>query len=566
MNATSWRARIPAVNSALLAVLFFLVPTKISLAYAVSSVMLMLWIAEGQWRGKWTALRSNPVFLIFQAYFLLYVVSLAWTADLDAGRSMVMRHLLFVLAAVYFTTARREHITRYLAAFALGVLLCELLAGYNWLQMNRFPQWPAGLRAAKDAMETAPFVDRIMFGPIVAFAGYVALWQVLRMAGGGRNPARAAWFVCAVGAVLALCISGSRTGLLAYAVLMALLTWQSVRRHRAVAGVAAALVLLGTAGGLYALGDNATRNRITAGFAEAADMDHAVNLSVPLRYVMATNTLLLIAEHPWAGVGAGDFSSAYQEVSARRTPGWNTPRNPHNQLLFTVATTGVFGGLLLLAVWFAPPWWLRQRADGLASLRVALPVFFFTICLAESYLWRSNTGLLFALFSALLYGPPAPRERLVDGKADTIRSDVGCGDIHTQPNLPPKISDTTTTHYQGHAMQTTASGLQFEDTTIGTGEPAKAGQHVDVHYTGWLYSNGVKGAKFDSSKDRGDPFSFGLGGGQVIKGWDEGVQGMRVGGTRMLVIPPELGYGARGAGGVIPPNATLMFEVELLGV
>ena len=115
-------------------------------------------------------------------------------------------------------------------------------------------------------------------------------------------------------------------------------------------------------------------------------------------------------------------------------------------------------------------------------------------------------------------------------------------------------------------MQTTASGLQYEDTTPGTGAEAKAGQHVTVHYTGWLYNAGVKGTKFDSSKDRGDPFDFGLGAGMVIKGWDEGVQGMKVGGTRLLVIPPELGYGARGAGGVIPPNATLMFEVELLGV
>jgi len=115
-------------------------------------------------------------------------------------------------------------------------------------------------------------------------------------------------------------------------------------------------------------------------------------------------------------------------------------------------------------------------------------------------------------------------------------------------------------------MNTTPSGLQYEDTVTGSGDEAKAGQQVTVHYTGWLYENGEKGAKFDSSKDRRDPFQFDLGRGHVIKGWDEGVQGMKVGGTRVLVIPPQLGYGARGAGGVIPPNATLMFEVELLGV
>ena len=115
-------------------------------------------------------------------------------------------------------------------------------------------------------------------------------------------------------------------------------------------------------------------------------------------------------------------------------------------------------------------------------------------------------------------------------------------------------------------MNTTASGLQFEDTIPGTGAEAKSGHDVSVHYTGWLYENGRKGAKFDSSKDRGQPFEFELDGGMVIRGWDEGVQGMKVGGTRVLVIPPQLGYGARGAGGVIPPNATLMFEVELLGV
>ena len=113
-------------------------------------------------------------------------------------------------------------------------------------------------------------------------------------------------------------------------------------------------------------------------------------------------------------------------------------------------------------------------------------------------------------------------------------------------------------------MQTTPSGLQYDDTVPGTGKTAAAGRTVSVHYTGWLYDNGVKGKKFDSSKDRNDPFEFALGGGMVIRGWDEGVQGMQEGGTRVLVIPPDLGYGARGAGGAIPPNATLMFEVELL--
>jgi peptidylprolyl isomerase len=104
---------------------------------------------------------------------------------------------------------------------------------------------------------------------------------------------------------------------------------------------------------------------------------------------------------------------------------------------------------------------------------------------------------------------------------------------------------------------------------IGEGEEAQAGHHVTVHYTGWLYDENApekKGAKFDSSRDRGEPFDFPLGYGQVIQGWDVGVQGMKVGGQRTLVIPPEMGYGRRGAGGVIPPNATLLFDVELLGI
>ena len=116
------------------------------------------------------------------------------------------------------------------------------------------------------------------------------------------------------------------------------------------------------------------------------------------------------------------------------------------------------------------------------------------------------------------------------------------------------------------ASTTTPSGLKIEEVKVGTGDVAVAGKNVTVHYTGWLTDGVIQGKKFDSSKDRGEPFVFPLGKGHVIKGWDEGVAGMKVGGKRTLIIPADLAYGARGAGGVIPPNATLVFEVELLDV
>ncbi|MCK1362155.1 FKBP-type peptidyl-prolyl cis-trans isomerase [Bradyrhizobium sp. 199] len=127
------------------------------------------------------------------------------------------------------------------------------------------------------------------------------------------------------------------------------------------------------------------------------------------------------------------------------------------------------------------------------------------------------------------------------------------------------VSTTASAQTAGKTM-TTASGLQIIDSTVGTGASPQAGQTCVMHYTGWLYENGQKGKKFDSSVDRKEPFEFPIGKGRVIAGWDEGVASMKVAGKRTLIIPPQLGYGARGAGGVIPPNATLMFDVELLAV
>jgi len=132
----------------------------------------------------------------------------------------------------------------------------------------------------------------------------------------------------------------------------------------------------------------------------------------------------------------------------------------------------------------------------------------------------------------------------------------------TNKSSTPGTTSTSSPMKVNSQPTTTASGLKYWDIVVGTGATAVAGNTVKVHYSGFLTS----GEKFDSSRDRGEPFSFPLGAGQVIKGWDEGVAGMKVGGQRQLRIPPELGYGAAGAGGAIPPNATLIFDVELLGV
>ncbi len=156
---------------------------------------------------------------------------------------------------------------------------------------------------------------------------------------------------------------------------------------------------------------------------------------------------------------------------------------------------------------------------------------------------------------------------LILGLASLLLSANGCrGPGEEQGQTEPTTEATQEATQETSQVVTTESGLKYIDHVVGDGDEAVAGQPVQVHYTGWLYENGAKGAKFDSSHDRNEPFGFPLGAGQVIKGWDEGVAGMRIGGKRELIIPPDLGYGARGAGAGIPPNATLVFDVELLKV
>jgi O-antigen ligase len=198
--------------------------------------------------------------------------------------------------------------------------------------------------------------------------------------------------------------------MLSFAVMMGLLTLQMLDRRRGVAMFCAAAVLVLSGLALYSLSDPHTRMRLSTGITEAQRLESESDqtASLPLRYHMARNTLQIFAEQPFLGVGAGDFHSAYEQMKNRQTPSLPVTRNPHNEILFAAATTGVLGLLSLAAIWFLPPWIWRHQRDELSALRIGLPVFYLMICLSESYLWLPNTGLMFVLFMSVLYGPPKP--------------------------------------------------------------------------------------------------------------------------------------------------------------
>ena len=231
-----------------------------------------------------------------------------------------------------------------------------------------------------------------------------------------------------------------------------------------------------------------------------------------------------------------------RQIHLQRTLGLPTPRYLHTPLVYAD------DGQKLSKQTGARPLALRSDLDAVQALRRAARVL----------------GLPPALHDGTDHceTPSGWLAKAVPAWAGRLRAVGGMIAASTAPAASSDHLNQSET-----SMTTTPSGLQYEDTKVGDGPVAQAGQSVTVHYTGWLSdpsaSNG-RGQKFDSSKDRGQPFVFGLGQGMVIKGWDEGVAGMAAGGTRVLTIPPELGYGARGAGGVIPPNATLVFEVDLI--
>lgn len=402
------RAHIAGWNSWLLAGVLVCIPIQIAPANILSGLMLALWLIEGRFAEKWCALRGNPVFWVFLGYALTFLVSMTWTDNAAEGWKNVRRTSFFVLAPVYLTVARRDHFGRYLAAFLGSVAMCELLSFYNWLQLYHFPAWPRGVKVVKpDPDEVAPFVDHLMYAPVLAWAGYLEAVEVLNAR---RSTARRLLFLVLLVATMAnLIISGGRAGQLTFFVLLALAILQRFAK-RPLLGATLAFATVALLFSAAYQQSGFFRDRVDQAVAEVQNYQHDRNSSIGLRLTMWENSFRIIRQHPWLGVGAGDFSHEYAEMSRLHTPEAMLMRNPHNQYMFVLATTGLAGGLWLLLVLLFPVM-SRQAGDAdIKTVRVGLSVCFVVLCLFESYLWRTNTGLLYALFSALYYarGDQAP--------------------------------------------------------------------------------------------------------------------------------------------------------------
>lgn len=409
MSAVTLYRYVPEINSWLLAAVFFSIPTQIAPAYILSLLMLVLWLVEGNRLDRLKAVFRNRALWMLLAYYAIVAASLLWTEDIANGQRMLRKATFFLLAPLYFSVARKEHFNLYLGAFLSAIVLCELLAFYNWLHLNYFPELPDGIRVDKDPMDTAPFVDRIMYAPILAWAGYLAGQRAFFP--GHRH--RALYFVLLVTTTINLVISGGRAGMVAFLVMLGLLVIQRIKAHITVALPLAFLTIALVVTGAYT-GNRYFQKRVDAAIANVSSLQEDPNTSVGLRLSWARTAWRIFLENPLIGVGAGDFPSYFLALNAQLSPAVTPTWNPHNQFLFTLSTLGIVGGIAFIAMLVPPPLWRARGHGEWQRLRDGLPVFFAVICLSESYLIRSNTALLFVLCMTLLYAaaPPADQDNV----------------------------------------------------------------------------------------------------------------------------------------------------------
>jgi len=304
---------------------------------------------------------------------------------------MVDRQTPMLLFLLFWSSAEDRYRERYISAFLGGLVVCAILAYYNWAQLHWFPDWPRGIRVLKNESDTAPFVDRIMYTPILALGAYFSLRRAVESAGSHSRVLA----VLITGLFLSnLSFSGGRAGMVMFAVLFATLIFERVKvRIKALLLCAVFFPVVFLAA--YSTQDYFAQ-RVDEAVMDIRTFEQNPNTSFGLRVVYPATSFQLFMQNPVLGVGSGDFTEEYAKVKRVYWPSTPDTFNPHNQFLFTAATTGILGLAALLSIFY-----FAAFSGSDLRLRPML-IGFAVICVLESYLWRSNTALTFSAILAVL--------------------------------------------------------------------------------------------------------------------------------------------------------------------
>lgn len=373
----------------------FVLPMKASFIYILSALLLLVWIAEGQWLEKIREVLRSKLCLTFIAYYCVFILAMLWTENTAGGWQMVDRQTPLLLFLLFWSSAEPQYRERYISAFLAGLSVCAVLAHYNWIQLHWFPEWPRGVRVFKSEGDTAPFVDWIMYTPILALGAYFSLHRVLFDIGMRSR-------ILAIGFTILflsnLAFSGGRAGMVMFATLFTALIFERVKARGKALLLCVALLPI-----IFFTAYNTQSHfakRVDSAVTDIRNFQENPNTSLGLRIVFWRTSFQLFLQNPILGVGSGDFPKEYAQIKPAYWKGTPDTFNPHNQFLMTAATTGLLGFTALFCIFYFA---VSSRSD---MRTVSVLIGFAVICMFESYLWRSNTALTFSAILAILAVQP----------------------------------------------------------------------------------------------------------------------------------------------------------------
>ena len=377
--------------SPLLILFAFSFPLSTSAGSVSGMLVILAWILSGNFREKCIEIGKNPVAVAVLIYIGLNAVGLLWTEDMYWGMKTLKKQWKLLVFPIFLTIVRREHTDYYLYAYIAAIVILACKAYLVWLGVISLPP---------DSVFTTEGTSHVIYNPMLALAIYILLEKLIFSA---ERPAGKFMLVFLVLFLsYNMFITVGRTGQAAFFLFLIILLFQAFYKSSKAKLLVGLLLLPVLVAAIYQFSPT-FKNRITLALTEIQQMQTQAFTSVGCRVWFAQNSCKLLQENPLMGVGTGDFPSEYEKINKRYSPLMPDTNNPHNQYLLSTVQFGFTGLLILLGIFGCQLLWGKKQRDGLSHLRMAFPPFFLLIMLAESYLQVHATGLLFSLFSAILY-------------------------------------------------------------------------------------------------------------------------------------------------------------------